>query len=89
MVAANPAARTLVSRVAAHEKWAATADRTAATAPARQAFAQRFLREARERHPDMPERDLPAVAESLRKAYYARLALKSAAARRLRRPAAA
>jgi hypothetical protein len=89
MVAHNPATRTLVSRIAAHEKWAATPDRTAATAPARRAFTDRFLREARERFPDMPERALPDAAEQLRKAYYTRLALKSAEARRARaKPAA-
>ena len=59
--------------IAAHESWAATSDRTARTAPARRAADQKFL--------DQADGD-PVRAEHLRKAYYARLALKSAQARR-------
>jgi hypothetical protein len=44
-------------------------------------FRDRFLREARERFGDLPPEDLARRAEHLRKAYYARLALKSAQAR--------
>lgn len=84
MVAKNPSARVLISRIAAHEKWAATPDRPAATAPARQAFNARFTREARERYGDLPETQLAERALSLRQAYFARLALKSAEARRAR-----
>ena len=51
-------------------------DRSARTAPARAALAQRFLDEAG---------GDPVRAEHIRRAYYARLALKSAQARRLRR----
>ena len=50
-------------------------DRTARTAKARKALEDKFLAEA--------DGD-PVRAESLRKAYYARLALKSAQARRRR-----
>ena len=75
----------LLATVANHEKWAAVDDRTAATAPARQAFRDRFLTEARERFGDLPADELARRAEHLRKAYYARLALKSAQARRARR----
>lgn len=73
MPATNPNERTLVARVAAHESWAATTDRTARTAPARNAFDERFLTQA--------DGD-PLRAEHLRRAYFARLALKSAQARR-------
>jgi hypothetical protein len=59
--------------IAAHESWAATSDRTARTAPARAALDQKFLDEA--------DGD-PVRAEHIRKAHYARLALKSAQARR-------
>ena len=53
--------------------WAKTPDRTARTANGRAAMDQKFL--------DQAGGD-PIRAEHLRKAYYARLALKSAQARR-------
>jgi hypothetical protein len=56
--------------------WARTENRSARTAPARAALDQKFLDEA--------GGDAQRAA-SLRKAYYARLALKSAQARRARR----
>jgi hypothetical protein len=64
----SPEERSLVSRIGAYEKWANTADRSAATQAARRAFDKRF-----EQYPD---------PEAARKAYFARLALKSAKARR-------
>ena len=74
----------LISSLANEYKWAAVDDRTAATAPARQAFRDRFLTEARERFGDLPTDDLARRAEHLRKAHYKRLALRSAQARRKR-----
>lgn len=65
--------RSLIASIAAHESWANTTDRTARTAPARAALDQRFL--------DQAGGD-PARAEHLRKAYFKRLALKSAQSRR-------
>jgi hypothetical protein len=65
-------------RAASHYSWALTKDRTARTANARAKFQQRFLDEA--------EGD-PVRAESLRKAFYAKLALKSAQTRRRNREA--
>jgi len=88
MPSADPSSRALISRIAAHEKWAGTADRTSATAAARKAFGDRFVKEARELHPKAPEADVVAAAAQLRKAYYLRLALKSAEARRAKRRAA-
>lgn len=67
---------TLLGRLGAHTSWANTTDRTARTAPARAALAQRFVDEAG---------GDPIRAEHLRRAYYARLALLSAQARRRRR----
>jgi hypothetical protein len=55
--------------------WFNTLDRTARTRSAREAFERRFLEEA-----DCDE----LRAKSLRKAYFAKLALKSAQARRRR-----
>lgn len=71
----TPAERKLRSQIAAHESWGHTLDRSSRTANARKAFEDRFLEEA--------DGD-PKRAEHLRKAYYARLALKSAQARRRR-----
>ncbi len=75
--------RTMRARLAAHQSWANTADPTARTAAARDAFARRF-----EDQVD-PDRTLPPAerrrrAEHARKAYFQRLALKSAQARRAR-----
>lgn len=79
----NPSERSLQMRLAAHISWAKTTDRPARTEAARKASHHtRFLRQAREMHPDATEAQVAEVAESLRKAYYAGLALKSAAARR-------
>lgn len=63
----------MLGRLGAHVSWANTADRSARTAPARAALEQKFLDEAG---------GDPVRAAHLRKAHYARLALKSAQARR-------
>jgi hypothetical protein len=55
----TPEQRALAARIAAHTKWANTADTTAATAPARQAFLDRFEREVDK---DAPCRRLNAPA---------------------------
>ena len=65
--------RSLRSSIGAHQSWANTTDRSARTAPARQALDQKFL--------DAAGGD-PVRAEHLRKVYFQRLALKSAQARR-------
>jgi hypothetical protein len=69
----NPAERRLRSQIAAHSSWAQTENRSARTAPARAGMNAKFLAQA--------EGD-PVRAEHLRKAYFARLALKSAQSRR-------
>ncbi len=77
----TPSQRRLRAQIAAHESWARTEDRSARTAPARQAALDRF-----ERQVDPDGRLDPAErarrAASARKAHFARLALKSAQARR-------
>jgi hypothetical protein len=65
--------RILRSRIAAHESWANTTNRSARTAPARAALDAKFLAAA--------DGD-PIRAEHLRKAHFARLTLKSIASRR-------
>lgn len=73
-----PNERTLHASLAAHESWAQTTDRSKRTAPARAALEAKWL--------DQADGD-PKRAESLRKAYFKRLALKSAQARRRNREA--
>jgi hypothetical protein len=63
----------LLKSAAAHESWGRTPDRTARTQPARDALEAKFLEQA--------DGD-PVRAEHLRKAYYLRLADKSARSRR-------
>jgi hypothetical protein len=63
----------LQASAASHLSWANTEDRTARTANGRAAMDQKFL--------DQAGGD-PVRAEHYRKAYYANLARKSAAARR-------
>jgi hypothetical protein len=69
----SAAERRLQASAASHLSWAQTADRTARTANGRAAMDQKFL--------DQAGGD-PVRAEHYRKAYYANLARKSAAARR-------
>lgn len=65
--------RSLIGSIGAHVSWANTKDRTARTAPARAALDQKFL--------DQAAGD-PVRAAHLRKAYFQRLALRSAQVRR-------
>lgn len=69
----SPAERALSAAVASHSSWARTENRSARTAPARAALDAKFLEEAG---------GDPVRAEHLRKAHFARLALKSAQSRR-------
>jgi len=65
--------RHLVAQIAAHQSWANTEDRAARTARARAALDAKFLTEAG---------GDPVRAQHLRKAHFARMALRSARARR-------
>jgi hypothetical protein len=69
------------ARLAAHSLHARVADPVAHTAPARRAFMDRFEREV---DPDgeLPIEERQRRAEHARKAYFLRLALASAKARR-------
>jgi hypothetical protein len=77
----SPNEKSLRSKIAVHTSWQNTSDRSARTANAREAFLDRF-----ELIVD-PEGSLPVEerrtrAQHARKAYFAKLALKSAQARR-------
>ena len=71
----TPAERSLRGRIAVETSWANTADRPARTAKARRALEEKWLAEAN---------GDPVRAEHLRKAFYAKMALRSAQARRRR-----
>lgn len=77
----DPSIRAMVARIAAHERWSRVEDRHAALAPARKAFADRFEREV-DPEGKLDPRERAIRAEHARKAYFTRLALKSAQARR-------
>ncbi len=81
MSARNAEERTLVARLAAHESWASTVDRSARTAPARAALMAKFEAEV---DPDgvLDPAERTRRAEHKRKAYFQRLALRPAQARR-------
>lgn len=80
----TPEQRSLRARLAAHVSWANTTDRAARTAAARRASMDRFDRLV---DPDgvLPPAERAIRAAHARKAYFARLALRSAQARRTRR----
>lgn len=76
----SPEQRSQRARIAAHTRWSKTLDATEATRPAREEFDRRFYDEVdpkRELDPATRER----LANSARKAYFTRLAYKSARAR--------
>lgn len=80
--------RRLAAQVAAHTRWAHTADRQAATAPARAGFDARFEREVDPKG-ELSPAERARRAESAKKAYFLRLAAKSAETRRRRKAKAA
>jgi hypothetical protein len=80
----TPEQRSLQARMAAHSLHARVANPAAHTAPARRAFLDRFEREVDPDRVLKPE-ERARRAEHARKAYFLKLALASAAARRRRR----
>ena len=73
----SPAERSLRARIAAHSLHASR-DSRELTAPARNAFLAKFLDEIPD---DLPEAERLRRADQLRRAYFTRLALKSAQTR--------
>lgn len=80
MPARDAGERTQISRLAAHEKWAKT-DSVEGTAAARAAFLDQFEHQV---DPDrvLDPNERARRASHARKAYFTRLALRSAQARR-------
>lgn len=80
----TPAERTLKARLAANERWS-RADGRAGTEAARAAFRDSFADAIRAEQPGLSEAEIARRAESRRRAFYGRLALRSAIARRKRK----
>lgn len=78
-VTTTPAQRRLQAQLAAHARWSKS-DPVAGTAAARAKFLERFIDEV---DPDrtLPEKERVRRAESARRAYFTRLALKSSRTR--------
>lgn len=68
-------------KIGAHTRWAKESDRSAATQPARDAMRRKFEDEV-DPGRVLPPEERAKRADSARRAYYQRLALKSAQARR-------
>jgi hypothetical protein len=66
--------RSLRAKIAAHERWGREFDRTAATAAAREANADRYLKAAQALNPSLSEQELLVRAANLRSADMTRLA---------------
>jgi len=81
MPAHDPVDRFMAASIAANTRWAHEPNRAAATLPARVAFEQRFEDEV---DPDrtLPPEECQLRAKAARQAYFVRLALRSAQARR-------
>ena len=77
----NSDQRSLPHRIAAYESWAKTSDPSARTAPGRKRFMDRF-ENAVDPEGTLPLAERQRRAEASKRAYFLRLALKSAQARR-------
>lgn len=80
-MSATKSERRLAASIAANESWAQTPNRSARTAPGRAAMLAKFERLADPDGTLLPQ-ERSRRAESLRKAHFQRLALKSAQSRR-------
>jgi len=77
----TPEQRALRARIAAHSSWAKTANRRARTQPGSQALLAKLAAEV---DPDglMSPEDRAKAVENAKSAYFSRLAMRAAAARR-------
>ena len=81
----NTSERSMQMRLAAHKSWSNTPDRASRTAAARRASHHtRFVEKARGLNPNATDEQIAKIADSLKKAHYQELALRSAQARRLK-----
>ena len=77
----TPAQRSMRARIAANTRWSGE-DGKASALRAQAGLKARFVREIRERFPELPESEIQRRAESAYRAHMQRLALKSSKARR-------
>jgi hypothetical protein len=81
----NTSERSMQMRVASYRSWANTADRSARTAPARKrSHHDRFVDQARAKHPGASDKQIEQAAAALKSAYYTDLARRSAITRRIK-----
>ncbi|GGO70679.1 hypothetical protein [Nonomuraea cavernae] len=76
----TPEQRAMRARLAAHVRWSKARDRSAELAKARETFMSRFEKEV-DPNGEMTPETRALAAESARKAYFTRLAYRSARAR--------
>jgi hypothetical protein len=81
MSSAHSTERQLIARLAAHQSWANTQNRTTRTEPARNAFFAKFEDQVDPDH-ELTQAERTKRAANARKAYFTGLALKSVQARR-------
>lgn len=86
MPAREASDRALIAQIASNTSWAKPQDRSARTAPAREKSLARFENQV-DPEGKLDEAERARLATHARKAYFAKLALKSAQARRARRRA--
>lgn len=84
----TPSEAEMAGRLGAHLSWGRTVDRRARTAPAREAWAARFVADVRREHPDLDDDQVEQMAAHRRQAEMSRVALASVRARRRKRAAA-
>lgn len=77
----DPESRKMVAQIAAAERWGRTADRSAATAPARAGLRARFAREVDPDH-KLEHVELERRVDSLMKAHMLRMTLAAKESRR-------
>lgn len=86
MTAEKSSRHQTAGRIGAHSRWSKEADRSAATQAARDGLYRRFEDQVDPDRLLLPEERAKRV-ESARRAYYTRIALKSAASRRAKKDA--
>lgn len=82
----TPVERRLRAQIAVETSWANTKNRPARTRAARESAEARFVKQAREMHPDGSDELIAAVAGALRSAHYARMTLASLQSRANKNP---
>lgn len=82
-----PTDRSLAARIAAHERWATTTDRSAATAPARAGLRKKYAAEI-DPHGVLDPRELERRIDARLHAHMLRMSLAAKKARAARKKAA-